>query len=175
VAWYRRAYAALDSELDAIPSADPSARGWHPIGAQTLPWIQDQWLFELALHDWDIRVALDPDAEVRPSAQGAFARTLPGRLGRGFGGGDDPALAGVYRVRLQADPPLVFNVRVGDGGLAIVPEGGAPVATIETDPSAFALVTTNRRPVDRYEDSGRWRATGDAAKARGVAEAFNSL
>src|SRR5204863_5662803 len=97
IAWYRRAVGALDAELDAIPSADPAARGWHPIGSQPLAWIQDQWLFELALHDWDIRVALDSAAEVRPAVQSAFARTLPGRIGRGFGGGDDPALAGVYR------------------------------------------------------------------------------
>src|SRR5918911_488339 len=121
---------ALEAELDAIPGADPGARGWHPIGPQPLAWIQDQWLFELALHDWDIRVALDPSAEVRPSAQAAFARTLPDRLGRGFGGGDDPTLAGLYRVELEAEPPLTFAVRVGDGGLAIVQDDGAAVATI---------------------------------------------
>ena len=164
LAWYRRAHAALDAELGAIPGTDPSARGWHPIGAQTLAWVQDQWLFELALHDWDIRVALDPASEVRSSAQAAFARTFPGRLARGFGGGDDPALAGIYRVELQADPPLAFDVRVGSGGLTIVPEGGDPAATIQTDPSAFALVTTNHRPLDRLDSAGRWRVTGDAAR-----------
>src|SRR4051812_2265712 len=42
LAWYRQAYAALDAELDAIPTADPSSRGWHPVGPQPLAWVQDQ-------------------------------------------------------------------------------------------------------------------------------------
>src|SRR3954447_20993908 len=36
IAWYRQGVGALEAELDAIPSADPGARGWHPIGAQPL-------------------------------------------------------------------------------------------------------------------------------------------
>src|SRR4051812_22782501 len=39
IAWYRQGVGALDAQLDAIPGADPSARAWHPIGAQTLAWI----------------------------------------------------------------------------------------------------------------------------------------
>jgi uncharacterized protein (TIGR03083 family) len=178
LAWYARATAALDAELDAIPGAAPEARGWHPIGAQPLSWVQDQWLFELALHDWDIRVALDPETDVRPSTRAAFARTLPARIGRGFGGGDDPKLAGLYRFQLNADVPLVFSARVGSGGLAIIPEGDetddAPDVTIRTDPSAFGLVTTNRRPVERFVPAGRWQVSGDAARANGFAEAFKS-
>ena len=175
LAWYLRASAAMDAELDAIPTADPSARGWHPIGAQSLAWVQDQWLFELALHDWDIRVALDPAADVRPAAQGAFARTLPGRIGRGFGGGDDPSLAGLYRFQLDSAVPFTFTARVGEGGLTIVSDdGSAPDVTIQTDPSAFALVATNRRPSERFESAGRWQVSGDAAKASGFAQAFKS-
>jgi uncharacterized protein (TIGR03083 family) len=175
LAWYRQAVAALDAELDAIPGAPPDARGWHPIGPQPLAWIQDQWLFELVLHDWDIRIALDPTAEVRPAVQSAFARTLPARIGRGFGGADDPALAGSYRFELDAEAPLVFAARVGDGALSIIPQDSAtPGATIRSDPSAFGLVMTNRRPVDRFAAAGRWQVTGDAARADRFARAFKS-
>ena len=179
LAWYRQATAAIEAELDAIPSADPEARGWHPIGAQPLSWVQDQWLFELALHDWDIRVALDPDTDVRSEAQAAFARTLPGRIGRGFGGGDDPSLAGIYRAQLDASSPYVITLRVGDGGLTVLPEAdgaasATPDVTIRTDPSAFGLVTTNRRPVERFATAGRWQIDGDADRARRFAQAFKS-
>lgn len=173
--WYRRGVGALTAELDAIPGADPAARAWHPIGPQTLAWIQEQWLFEIALHDWDIRVALDPTADVRPAVQAAFARTLPGRLPRGFGTGNDPALAGSYRVELQADQPLTVTFQAGDGGLRVVPnDGAAPDVTIVSDPSAFALVCTNRRPVEPYIQAGRWQTSGDATRAAGFAEAFKS-
>lgn len=173
--WYRRAVGALNAELDAIPGAPAEAQGWHPIGARPLTWIQDQWLFELALHDWDIRVALDPGAEVRAATQPAFGRTLPGRLGRGFAGADDPALAGLYRVELSGKPAFVVTLRVGNGEVATVPsDGTAPDVTIQTDPSAFGLVTTNRRPVERFVEAGRWQTAGDTARADGFARAFKS-
>ena len=175
IAWYRRSVGAIDAELDALPSAPAGDQGWHPVGARPLAWVQDQWLFELALHDWDIRVALDPDAEVRPFVQSGFARTLPDRLGRGFGGADDPALAGTYRVELSGDQPLAITIRVGNGALTILPDdGAAPDATIRTDPSAFGLVMTNRRPVERYVEAGRWHTAGDTARADAFARAFKS-
>jgi uncharacterized protein (TIGR03083 family) len=174
-AWYREAVGALNAELDRIPSAPPDAQGWHPIGSRPVAWIQDQWLFELALHDWDIRVALDPAAEVRPSVQSAFARTLPDRLGRGFSGADDLSVAGTYRVELSGEQPFVMMIQVGDGALTIVPDDiTTPVATIHTDPSAAGLVMTNRRPVERFTEAGRWQASGDTARADAFARAFKS-
>jgi uncharacterized protein (TIGR03083 family) len=172
-AWYRQAVVAIEAELDELPSAPPDAQGWHPIGPRPLAWVQDQWLFEVALHDWDVRVALDPATEVRSSVQSAFARTLPGRLGRGFGGADDSAVAGTYRVELSGDAPFVISIQVGNGALTILPDdGAAPDATIRTDPSAFGLVTTNRRPVERFAEAGRWQTAGDTARAETFARAF---
>jgi uncharacterized protein (TIGR03083 family) len=175
LAWYDRARAAMSAELDAIPGAAADAQGWHPVGARPLAWVQDQWLFELALHDWDIRVALDPTADIRSSIQAAFARTLPDRIGRGFSAGDDPAVAGTYRVEVSGDPPLTVSVQVGNGGVTVLPDdGGTPTATIQTDPTALGLVTTNRRPVEQFVTAGRWRATGDTARAEAFARAFRS-
>lgn len=175
IAWYRRGVGAIDAELDAIPNAPAGAQGWHPVGARPLAWVQDQWLFELALHDWDIRVALDSDAEVRPFVQSAFARTLPDRMGRGFGGAGDASLAGTYRVELSGDQPLVITIRVKNGALDMLPDDSAtPDATIRTDPSAFGLVMTNRRPVGRYVEAGRWKTSGNTARADAFARAFKS-
>jgi len=176
LAWYATATAALSAALDGISSATPGAQGWHPVGPRPLAWIQDQWLFELALHDWDIRVALDPNAEIRTEAQATFARTLPDRLGRGFSGADDAALAGTYRVEVQGSEPLVVTITVGSGAVDVVDAaaGGTPDVTVHTDPTAFGLVVTNRRPVEQFQGAGRWEASGDAAKADGFARAFTS-
>ncbi len=172
--WYRRAVVALNDATDAIPNAPVEARGWHPVGPRPLAWLLDQWLFELALHDWDIRVALDPTAEVRAAIRDAFGRTLPARVGRGFSRADDPALAGRYGVVLTGDAPYAFVLVVGDGRVEDRPDDGAPAdATIRTDPHAFAVVTTNRRPVDTFEGTDRWRVEGDAARAHAFARAFS--
>lgn len=174
LAWYREATAMIGAEMDAIPSAPAGSQGWHPVGARPLAWVQDQWLFELALHDWDIRVALDPAAEVRSETQSAFARTLPSRLGRGFNGADKPELAGTYRVQMQAADPLSVTIKVGEGKVEEATASGAPDVTIVTDPSAFGLVVTNRRGVERFAPTGRWQVSGDAARAEGFAKAFTS-
>jgi uncharacterized protein (TIGR03083 family) len=175
-AWYDQAGGAINAELDAIPAAPPDAQGWHPVGAQPLAWVQRQWLFEMGLHDWDIRVALDPSADIRASVQPALARTLPERLGRGFNGADDPALAGAYRIEMSSDPDLAVTILVGDGAVTVATadDGSAPTATISTDPAAFALVMTNRRPVEQFVGAGRWSATGDTARAAAFANAFKS-
>ena len=173
--WYRRAVAALNDAADAIPNAPADAQGWHPVGPRPLQWVVDQWLFELALHDWDVRVALDPVAEVRPAVRDAFGRTLPARVGRGFSRADDPALAGRYRVVLTGDDPYTFLLVVGDGRLEDRADDGAPAdATIRADPHAFAMVTTNRRPIDNYEGTDRWHVEGDAERAHAFARAFSS-
>jgi uncharacterized protein (TIGR03083 family) len=174
LAWYREATAMIHAELDAIPSAPAGSQGWHPVGARPLAWVQDQWLFELALHDWDIRVALDPAAEVRAETQSALARTLPGRLGRGFTGADNPALAGTYLVQMQASDPLSVTIAVGGGAVDAETATGTPDVTIVTDPSAFGLVVTNRRPAERFSGAGRWQVSGDAARAEGFTRAFTS-
>jgi hypothetical protein len=46
--------------------------------------------------------------------------------------------------------------------------------TIRTDPSAFGLVVTNRRPVERFSGAGRWQVSGDSARAEGFGRAFTS-
>jgi uncharacterized protein (TIGR03083 family) len=174
-AWYDDATGPLNAELDRIASAPPDAQGWHPIGPRPVTWIQDQWLFELALHDWDIRVAFDPAADVRPEFQAPFGHTLPDRLGRGFSGADDPDLAGTYRVELGGEPPHTFDIKVGNGEFsAALADTSTPDATIHTDPSAFGLVTSNRRPVDRFSAAGRWHLSGETASASAFVRAFKS-
>ena len=168
---YRASVDTLERELDAAAGAN-DVSGWHPVGTRPAAWLASQWLFEMVLHDWDIRAATDPAAEPR-GAMDAFARTLPERVGRGFAGADDPALAGRYRIELAGAKPFV--VRVGDGQVESLPDDGAPVdATIRSDPAAFALVMTNRRAVDNFESAGLWQVSGDSARDVPFARAFKS-
>jgi uncharacterized protein (TIGR03083 family) len=172
---YRASGADLDRAFDGVADAPTGALGWHPAGSRPLAWIVEQWLFELALHDWDIRVASDPSADVRDTCQAAFARTLPSRLARGFAGADDPALAGRYRIELAGASPYSWVTRVAVGSVDPLPDDTAPAdVTIRSDPSAFALVMTNRRPVATFEAAGRWRTSGDTTRAAAFANAFKS-
>ena len=65
-------------------------------------------------------------------------------------------------------------VGAGQAGAATAVAAASPAATIRTDPSAFGLVTTNRRPVERFAEAGRWQSTGDTTRADAFARAFKS-
>lgn len=178
LAGYRAAADALERELDRLGGAPREARGWHPAGPQPLEFFPDQWLFELALHDWDLRVVDDPAAELRPECQAQFARTLPPRLGRSLGPTPDPAVAGRYRVELATaeSPPFTWLATVAASGVEVTESAGADGAdvTIRSDPAAFGLVMTNRRPAAGFAAAARWRADGDPARAEAFARAFKS-
>src|SRR6266540_1101806 len=76
---YQVSAAQLEREFDAIAAAPPAAQAWHPAGPRPLDWFVAQWLFELALHDWDFRVAADPSADLRAGAsQPSQGRCRPG-------------------------------------------------------------------------------------------------
>ncbi len=172
---YRARRADMERLLWEAERAGPDVQAWHPVGARSVAWWADQWLFELALHDWDMRAAADPAADLRAACLPAFARALPARLGRGFGAAADPALAGRYRVELGGDSPFSWLVRVADGQVeSPSPDDGPADATIHSDPAAFALVMTNRRPVDQFAAADRWRAEGDTTRAEAFGQAFQS-
>ena len=70
---------------------------------------------------------------------------------------------------------FAFTIQVGNGEVNVLREDGpTPDATIRTDPSAFGLVMTNRRPAGRYVEAGRWQAAGDITRADAFARAFTS-
>jgi hypothetical protein len=119
-------------------------------------------------------VPTDSTAEVRAESLPAFARTLPARLGRGLIA-DDPSLVGRYRIELGGPAPLAWTVRLADGRAdSPADETADPDVTVASDPSAFALVMTNRRPASTFEAAGRWRTSGDPARAAAFARAFRS-
>lgn len=178
VGLYREGMAKLEEQLAAVDGAPEGAQAWHPAGAQPVAWFVDQWLFELGLHDWDLRVSLDPAARLRESAVKAFVETLPARLPRGFSGADNAKLAGRYRIELNWGVTDVFawvESVGGDGTMSYnLIDAWATDVTIRTDPTAFALVMTNRRPSRQFHEEQRWLMHGQPTMALGFVDAFQS-
>ncbi|MFN8524090.1 MAG: maleylpyruvate isomerase family mycothiol-dependent enzyme [Chloroflexota bacterium] len=172
---FREQCGNVQTAFATIPGAPEGARAWHPAGDQPLVWYEDQWLFECALHDWDMRAPRDPDARIREGCLAAFAETLPPRLGRGFKGADVPILAGRYRIEFE-QPQFAWVTNIpGDGTISYdLVYAFATDVTIRTDPTAFALVMTNRRPAQEFSNAGRWDMYGASERAMGFCEAFQS-
>lgn len=161
--------------LDALAGASStSALGWHPsAGPQPLSWFPGQWLVEIALHDWDLRVAGDPEATVNPTALPVLGAEMRGRMPRCFKADEAPGPDGVVQIELDGSASSSWLARLGRDGLELVDDGSArPAATIRTDPGSYALAQTARRPAAFFAERGRWRVEGDAALAGHLVAAF---
>jgi uncharacterized protein (TIGR03083 family) len=103
-------------------------------------------LNEVANHSWDVRVGLDPSAEVLPDSAEVLVELFRGPLGfiLGFSGKPDE-LDG------QASVAVPGAGLVIDSGVTVVERLDAPTATLQGSPEAFIRLL-NGRLKDPYAD-----------------------
>jgi hypothetical protein len=167
----------MNRALERVAGTADDGSGWHPsAGTQPLAWFAGQWLYEVALHDWDVRVARDQSAEIDPRALPSLGAEMRVRMARCYQPAPGTAGEGIVRIALTGAPPVSWLARLANGKLEVVDDGAAePAATIESDPGAYALVQTARRPADAFEAQVRWRVTGDRKLADDLANAFKGV
>jgi uncharacterized protein (TIGR03083 family) len=160
--------------LADLAATDASGKsGWHPMGVQVLSWFPGQWLVELALHDWDMRVATDPNAQVNPAALPGLGPEMRIRMPRCFKPDPGSGRRGIVRISLDGAAPVAWLAHFDPHALEVLDEGATePAATIRTDPGSYAIVQTRRRPADFFEQRGRWRVDGDSSLADYLAASF---
>jgi uncharacterized protein (TIGR03083 family) len=170
----RRGLDLLGRALERSLAANrPDTPAWHRLGLMPLSWWPGQCLVEVSLHDWDLRVAADPEATVDPAAHPGLGGQMRARMQRCFKPATPAGLDGVVRISL-IDPASAWLGQLQTGQLSILDDGAAPPdATIETDPGSYALAQTSRRPAAFLAARGRWHVSGDEALARRLAAAFS--
>jgi len=172
---FRSGLDAMREPLEELAAADPHpGGGWHPTaGVRPLAWFAGQWLVEIALHDWDIRVSGDPAADVNGAAWPSLGPEMRDRMPQCYQPAQTAQLSGTVLIDLGGPAPVRWLARISAGKLEIVDDGRAPDATIRTDPGAYALAQTRRRAANLFEERGRWRLTGNRAMADQLAAAFS--
>jgi hypothetical protein len=170
----RSGLADMRRALDRLAAAGSAVGGgWHPAGVQPLTWFPGQWLVEVALHDWDIRVAADPTARVSPLVESGLGPEIRSRMSRCFQAERAPGLNGVLAVDLGPDAATAWQARFTDGVLELIESGALPAdATLHTDAGTYALVQTARRPAEQFKGTERWRVEGNAELVEQVCAAF---
>ena len=119
-------YAELYEELDQFGPSDWSTPCWHlRRGAMPAADYVDLRIQELAIHDWDILSAFDPDASINPQSLPALLDMSPAWLGMCF------------RSSAPLEPSVVFRFDLAPDGMQDVPEDlrQSPVVTVDGDRS----------------------------------------
>jgi hypothetical protein len=158
-----------EAQAKLLAARDGSRPGWHPAGLRPATWFPGQWLVEIALHDWDLRVALDREARVNPAAAAALGPEMRSRMPSCVNREKAVGLDGSVRIALADSTSWLARITAGRLETA---DDGQPDATIETDAGSYALAQTARRPASFFAERGRWQTQGDRALVDGLAAAF---
>ena len=190
---FRRLYSELAALLDTFAGPEWRAPCWHPRrGAMTAREYVSQRIQELAVHDWDIRSAFDPDAALHPAAVPTLLGTSAGWLRAAYHpGANPPQDTARYRFNLSAAAPdtapanaagvapadtATVDVAAGpetaaaaisqapDAGLH--PPGAAIHLTVSCPANDYLLLAYGRLSAERALAAGRISLSGDPALLR---------
>ncbi|MFC1491105.1 maleylpyruvate isomerase family mycothiol-dependent enzyme [Nitrospinota bacterium] len=153
----------LQTVFEAIRPEDREKEAWHwmcPCPVHSFP---GQRLYELILHDWDIRN--EPETDLHPDSLGAATDILDFRLPFFFNNAPDTELAGAFRFETKS-PTRTWALKAKGGhSEAISPDKGAFDARIFSSASDMILLTTGRAELHAKKAAGRLLIEGDQKKA----------
>ncbi len=163
---FRTHAAEISATLEKVRHDDLTTPGWHPAGMWTVARIVVQWLWEVAIHRYDLMNALGRDARMNEETLGICLDYLITASGRYLNGQADSALDATFRASTH-DPARDIVFRFG-GGQATATAGRAasPAEVVfHSDGQTWLLCFVNR--IDRAEAvaTGKLRVEGDPALA----------
>ena len=131
-------------------------------------------LSELALHSWDIRVALDPTARLLPDTTRTLLPLMLQTLPRRANADARARLAGTaYAFVLAGAVRCELAVAVQAESVAVEQAWfGGPVATLWLPAEAFIRLLAGRLPLPVAEQAGELVVEGDGTAARALNELF---
>lgn len=156
-------YRELHRLLDGFSGAEWRCDCWHPRrGSMTAREYVSQRIQELAVHDWDIRSALDPDAGLHPDAIPVLLRMSAHWLRSAYNPGAQPPNGPVrYRFALSDSEPMDILVEAGGAQAGAGLHDGSIDLTIQCDANTYLLLAYGRLDLEAAVESGRLRASGD--------------
>lgn len=154
---------------------------YHPGGITLAHQFADLRLKELALHEWDIRSQLEPDAPLAPAAYPAILRLLDqavasGSLRWGFRAGEP--LAAPVRYRFIVTEPVSYQLDIVVSGDTAQQEAASNTradVTLRGDTETFILLLCGRLPIDVALQEGRVATQGDRELVTALAQWFTGI
>lgn len=155
-------YRQLHQLLDSFSGDEWHCACWHPRrGTMTGREYVSQRIQELAIHDWDIRSALDANAALHPDAVPVLLGMSAHWLRVAYNPGDTPPTGEVsYRFALTDAQAMDVLVGPDDARAGAGLHPGAVDLTVECNANTYLLLAYGRLDLDAAVASGRLRTTG---------------
>jgi uncharacterized protein (TIGR03083 family) len=178
-------YDAANDRLNAlIAGLNPTQRAtpcYHPGGIVQAQNFMDLRLKELAMHEWDIRAGLEPEAHVAPATLPAILTTISEAIASGslrwaFWSGPQLPAPVRYRFVIAGQGPSKSDIVVD--GSTIRMEGAAGTTaqvTLRCDTETYVLLVYGRLNLEAALDSGRLVVEGDRALAVAFGQWFRGI
>ena len=153
----------LDGLLAGFGPQDWEKPCYHPAAILSLLTFIDLRITELVVHEWDIRSALEPGAQISPQGLPAVLDLLPGFVvGRLFRPGSGLSDTVRYRWNLTGSVPGSHDIVVENGQARMESAGAsAPNVTFGCDASDFALLAYGRIDFEKAVSDGQTSVQGD--------------
>ena len=174
---YDENYAWLHDEYDKYAAGSWDTLAWHarrgamPGSDYLLLRIQ-----ELAIHDWDIRSALDPNAGLDPASIPALLDMSPNWLRMCFRPSEKLARPVVYGFGLGPDQPREYRLEVtGDAFEMTSGMPSGPDLSVSATAQQYLLFTYGRLSAAHGISSGKLSAEGDPSHLDRFEACFKGL
>ena len=146
-------------------------KAWHWLAPCPIRTFPGQRLYELILHDWDIRN--QPDGDLHASSLPVAVDCLPERFPIFFGARGDKDFSGTICFETN-EPERIWALRIREGNSEILfSDDGDCDARVVCGGSDLVLLTTGRASLNDKERAGRLRIEGDRAMAVKVLEVLS--
>jgi len=176
--------AANDHLNTLLAGLEPEQRDvpcYHPGGIVKARNFIELRLKELALHEWDIRAGLEPDAHLSPASLPAILTTISESIASGslrwaFWSGPHLPTPVRYRFAVTGPGPGKSDVVV-DGKTVRMEDAASTMATItfRCDPETYVLLVYGRLDLEAALAAGRLAIDGDRHQAMAFAQWFRGI
>ena len=171
----------LNSLLAGLTPAQRDMPCYHPGGIVQAQNFMDLRLKELAVHEWDIRAALEPEAQVSPACLPAIMTTISESIASGslrwaFWSGPYLTTPVRYRFVVTGFGPSKPDIVVERNTLRMEDAGAAtPRVTVRCDTETYVLLVYGRLDLETALASGRLMIEGDRELAIAFGRWFRGI
>jgi uncharacterized protein (TIGR03083 family) len=171
----------LNQVLRGLTPAERRRPCYHPGGMVAAENFIELRLKELAVHEWDIRAALDPPGHLSPASFTAILATISQSIASGslrwaFWSGPAPATPVRYRFAISGPGPTEPDLVVDGATIRMEAAGTAsPDVTFGCDTETYILLVYGRLDLEAAVAAGRLRVEGSRQLASAFGQWFRGI